>query len=64
MNMNPLKAWRHILMLIALTALVIIIGLIVYAIPGRLDDQARGQMAMIDAHKADLKANWNKDSEQ
>ena len=64
MRMNLIKAWRHILMLIALTALVIIIGLIVYAIPGRLDDQARGQMAMIDAHKADLKANWNKDGER
>ena len=64
MNMNPLKAWRHVMIIIAITALVIIVGLMIYAIPGRLDDQARGQMAMIDAHKADLKANWNKDGER
>lgn len=63
MNMNPIKAWRQILMLIALTALVIIIGLIVYAIPGRWDEQSKGESLAIESYKADLKANWNKDGE-
>ena len=64
MNMSPIKAWRHILMLIALTALVIIIGLIVYAIPSRWDEQAQGESLAIESYKADLKAQWNKDGEQ
>lgn len=60
MNMNPLKAWRHVMIIIAITSLVIIVGLMIYAIPSRWDDQAQGESLAIESYKADIKANWNK----
>ena len=64
MNMSPLKAWRHIMIITAITALVIIVGLMIYAIPSRWDEQAQGESLSIESYKADIKANWNKDGER
>lgn len=54
MNMNPLKAWRHVMIIIAITALVIIVGLMIYAIPSRWDEQAQGESLSIESYKAEI----------
>ena len=64
MRMNLIKAWRHVMIIIAITALVIIVGLMIYLIPSRWDEQAQGESLAIESYKADIKANWNKDGEQ
>ena len=63
MRMNLIKAWRHVMIIIAITTLVIIVGLMIYLIPSRLDEQSNGESLAIESYKADLKANWNKDGE-
>ena len=64
MNMNPIKAWRRVLLLATWTVFFIIIAIMIYLIPSRWDEQAQGESLAIESYKADLKANWNKDSEQ
>ncbi len=54
MNMNPLKAWRNVMIIIAITALVIIVGLMIYAIPSRWDEQAQGESLSIESYKAEI----------
>lgn len=61
MQINPFKAWRQVLLLAAWTVFFIIIGIMVYLIPGRWEQQERGKQAYIDNHKAELRANWNKE---
>ena len=63
MNMNPIKAWRRVLLLATWTVFFIIIGIMIYAIPSRWDEQAQGESLAIESYKADIKANWNKDGE-
>ena len=64
MNMNPIKAWRRVLLLATWTVFFIIIGIMVYLIPSRWDEQAQGESLAIESYKAELKAQWNKDGER
>ena len=64
MNMNPIKAWRRVLLLATWTVFFIIIGIMIYAIPSRWDEQAQGESLAIESYKAELKAQWNKDGER
>ena len=63
MNMNPIKAWRRVLLLATWTVFFIIIGIMIYLIPSRWDEQSKGESLAIESYKADIKANWNKDGE-
>lgn len=61
MRINPFKAWRQVLLLAAWTAFFIIIGIMVYLIPGRWEQEERGKKDYIENYKAEIAANWNKD---
>lgn len=53
---------RDLSIMILLTAIIILAGLFFYSVSGNARDQYyQGQKQMIQSHKSDIKANWNKD---
>lgn len=53
---------RDLSIMILMTAIIILAGLFFYSVSGNARDQEnKGQQQMIQAHKAEIKANWNKD---
>lgn len=53
---------RDLLIMMLLTAIFILAGLLCFSLTSSARDQYyQGQKQMIQSHKAEIKANWNKD---
>ena len=61
MKINLLKAWLPVLKLVVIVIALIFVIIAVYSIPSRLDAQAKAEADNIENHKAELKAEQNKD---
>ena len=61
MNMNPIKAWRRVLLLATWTVFFIIIAIMIYLIPSRWDEQAQGESLSIESYKAEIQESQVKD---
>ena len=53
---------RDLLIMVLLTAIIILTGVFFFTLSGNARDREnKGQQQMIQTHKAEIKANWNKD---